>query len=244
MVYFFSDVHLGLGSRENERSREQLLLRFFEAIAPDCERLVIVGDLFDYWFEYSTVTPKYYFRILAALASFRERGVSIDYLMGNHDFGHQDFFEKELDIPIHHTDISLTLGDKKFYIAHGDGKAYNDTGYLILRAILRNKISIKLFQWIHPDIGIWLASGSSHASRTYTDEKNYSKRDGLQDFAEKKISEGYDYVIMGHRHHAMVKDFEGGTYINLGHWLTLPATFARFDGEKIELLTTADIGLT
>lgn len=244
MVYFFSDVHLGLGSRDSDRRREQELLRFLDAIAHDCERLVIVGDLFDYWFEYSTVTPKYFFRTLTALASFSERGVKIDYLMGNHDFGHQDFFEKELGIPIHHSDISLTLGNKEFYIAHGDGKAYNDTGYLILRAILRNKLSIKLFQWIHPDIGIWLASGSSHASRTYTDDKDYSERDGLQDFAEKKISEGYDYVIMGHRHRAMVKDFDGGTYINLGHWLALPATFARFDGEKLELLTTVDIGLT
>lgn len=243
MVYFFSDVHLGLGSRDSDRKREQLLLRFLDAIAPDCERLVIVGDLFDFWFEYSSVTPKYFFRTLAALADMRQRGIVIEYLMGNHDFGHQDFFEKELNIPIHHNDISLTLSGKKFYVAHGDGKAYNDTGYLILRAILRNKLSIKLFQWLHPDFGIWLASGSSHASRTYTDEKDYSERDGLRDFAEKKINEGYDYVIMGHRHRAAVVDFEKGTYVNLGHWLALPATFARFDGKKLELLSTADLGL-
>jgi UDP-2,3-diacylglucosamine hydrolase len=243
MVYFFSDVHLGLGSRQSSRRREQELLRFLDAIKSDCERLVIVGDLFDYWFEYSTVIPKYYFRILTTLSSFREQGITIDYLMGNHDFGHQDFFEKELDIPIHHNDISLTLGEKKFYIAHGDGKAYNDTGYLILRAILRNKLSIKLFQWLHPDIGIWLASGSSHASRAYTDDKEYGKRDGLQDFAEKKINEGYDFVIMGHRHRAAKINFNSGTYINLGHWLAQPATFARFDGKTVELLTTADLGL-
>jgi len=242
MVYFFSDVHLGFGSRETDRLREQELLRFLTAIASDCERLVIVGDLFDYWFEYSTVIPKYYFRTLTALAQLRACGTIIDYVMGNHDFGHQDFFEKELNIPINHNDITLTLNSKKFYIAHGDGKAYNDTGYLILRAILRNKLSKKLFRWLHPDIGIWLASGSSHASRIYTDEKDYTKRDGLQDFAEKKISEGYDYVIMGHRHHASVMNFGNGTYINLGHWLAQPATFARFDGEKLELLTTADLG--
>ena len=241
MVYFFSDVHLGLGTRESDRERERELLRFLSAIAHDCERLVIVGDLFDYWFEYSTVIPKNYFRILTALSDFRERGIIIDYVMGNHDFGHQDFFEKELNIPIHHNDITLILNGKKFYIAHGDGKAYNDTGYLILRAILRNKISQKLFRWIHPDVGIWLASGSSHASRIYTDEKDYSKRDGLQDFAEKKITEGYDYVIMGHRHHASVLNFGNGMYINLGHWLAQPATFARFDGEKLELLTTEDL---
>ena len=244
MIYFFSDVHLGLGSRESDRRRERELLRFLDAITADCERLIIVGDLFDYWFEYSTVTPKYHFRTLTALANLRERGVIIDYIMGNHDFGHQSFFEDELDIPIHHDDISLTLSGKKFYIAHGDGKAYNDTGYSILRAILRNKLSIKLFQWLHPDIGIWLASGSSHASRTYTDDKDYSPRDGLQDFAEKKISEGYDYVIMGHRHRSTVKTFAGGTYINLGHWLKTPATFGRFDGEKMELLTTADLDMT
>lgn len=237
MVYFFSDVHLGLGSRESDRAREAMLLRFFDAIAPDCTHLVIVGDLFDFWFEYKTVAPKYFFRTLSALDEMRKRGVRIDYVMGNHDFGHQHFFADELDIPIHHDDVTFTLNGKKFYIAHGDGKAYNDTGYLILKKILRNKLSIKLFQYLHPDIGIWLASRSSHASRLYTDDKDFSRRDGLRDFAKRMIEKGFDYVIMGHKHESRVEEFGSGTYINLGHWLSMPATYARFDGEKVELRT-------
>ena len=157
--------------------------------------------------------------------------------MGNHDFGHQRFFQEELDIDVHHDDITLTINSKKFYISHGDGKAYNDTGYLILKKILRHKLSIKLFQYLHPDIGIWLASRSSYASRKYTDDKDFSRRDGLRDFAEKKIQEGIDYVIMGHKHEESIQQFGKGTYINLGHWLDLPASYASFDGKDLALQT-------
>jgi len=131
MIYFFSDVHLGLGTREEYRHREDILLDFLAMIRHDCERLYIVGDLFDYWFEYKTVVPKYFFRTITALYNLRRDGIAIEYLMGNHDFGHHTFFRDELDIPIHTDDITTTLHGKSFYIAHGDGKAYNDTGYFV-----------------------------------------------------------------------------------------------------------------
>lgn len=235
MIYFFSDVHLGLGNRSDERKREDLLLQFLDMIRHDCEHLFIVGDLFDYWFEYKTVVPKYFYRTLSALDSLRQSGIRIDYLMGNHDFGHNTFFENELGIPIHKGDMEITLFDKRFYIAHGDGKAYNDTGYIILRAILRNRVAQFCYRLLHPDIGIGMAARTSQGSRAYTDKKEYGTKDGLADFAEKKIGEGFDYVIMGHRHLASMRQCGGGWYVNLGHWLSVPATYGVFDGERFEL---------
>lgn len=241
MIYFISDIHLGFGTKEDSRKREQDLLRFLRRIQPHCEQLYIVGDLFDYWFEYNTVIPRDFFRTLTALGDFRQSGIAVEYLMGNHDFGHQNFFEQELSIPVHRGDISCTLHGKKFYIAHGDGKVYNDRGYLILRAILRNTINIKLYQWLHPDIGIWLASGTSHKSRAYTDAKDYGKPDGLADFAQHKITqEGYDYVIMGHQHRPLYKEFGNeqhkGVYVNLGEWMH-HRTFGRCNAGTMELLS-------
>ena len=132
MIYFFSDVHLGLLSRAEDKIREELLLKFLDKIRNDCERLFIVGDLFDYWFEYKTVIPKYFFRTIHMLYEMRREGIEIEYVMGNHDFGHKDFFQSELDIYVHKDDIERELYGNKFYISHGDGKSHKDTGYKIL----------------------------------------------------------------------------------------------------------------
>ncbi|MFM8472711.1 MAG: UDP-2,3-diacylglucosamine diphosphatase [Candidatus Kapaibacterium sp.] len=238
MVYFISDVHLGLGSPDECREREHLLLRFLETCERDARTLVIVGDLFDYWFEYRTVIPRPFFRVLTKLDSMRRAGVEIEYLMGNHDFGHQDFFEKELGIRVHTTDIERVYHGKRFYLAHGDGKVHNDTGYLLLRPVLRSPVSIKLFQWLHPDLGIRLASSTSSTSRVHSDKRPMGPRDGLAEFAETKIDEGFDYVIMGHVHSPLVRTFtmasHAGTYLNLGEWMR-HRTFARFDGESCTL---------
>ncbi|MBL7999005.1 MAG: UDP-2,3-diacylglucosamine diphosphatase [Candidatus Kapabacteria bacterium] len=240
MVYFISDVHLGFGTHEESLRREQDLLAVLDRIKTECTTLYLVGDIFDYWFEYGTVLPRQFFRTLTKLDELKRNGTGIEYLMGNHDFGHQDFFERDLLIPVHKGDVECTISGKRFYLAHGDGKVYNDTGYLILRSILRNRICIKLYQWLHPDIGIRLASGTSHKSRAYTDTKEYGKPDGLADFAEKKITHDmFDYVIMGHQHKPTVREYGSGThtgiYMNLGDWIQ-HRTFARFDGTTLELL--------
>jgi UDP-2,3-diacylglucosamine hydrolase len=233
--YFISDVHLGFGrDRDADRRREDILLSVLEKIKLEAEAgvaqaLFIVGDLFDSWFEYRQVIPKRHVRTLAALAEIREI-IPVDYLMGNHDFGHRKYFAEELHIPIHPGDIERELLGKRFYIAHGDGKALNDTGYLILRSILRNRFLLWLYSWIHPDIGIWIAEKMSSGSRAYTDERErLQKQDGLRIFAEKKIrEEHFDYVIMGHRHKPEEADFDGGKYINLGDWLK-SYTYGVFD---------------
>lgn len=237
MIYFISDVHLGYGAKESYRKREEELLAVLDSISKDCEHLYIVGDLFDYWFEYNTVIPREFYRTLNALKELRLRGISIDYVMGNHDFGHQNFFQDELDIPIYRDDTEFIIKGKKFLLSHGDGKVYGDWGYLILKSILRNKFNIKLFQWLHPDIGIRLASHSSHVSRDSTSETELREPNGLTDFAKKKIIEdGYDVVVMGHQHKPLMLEVQEnghkGTYINLGDWLQ-HRTFACFDGVTI-----------
>jgi UDP-2,3-diacylglucosamine hydrolase len=240
--YFISDCHLGYGpDREADRARERRLLVVLEKIATEAQSgaahgLFIVGDLFDSWFEYRQVIPKRHVRTIAMLAKIREY-IPIEYLMGNHDFGHKDYFEKELNIPVHGGDIEKVLNGKRFYIAHGDGKALNDTGYIILRSILRNKFLLWCYSWLHPDIGISVAERMSGGSRAYTDNRDaLQKQDGLRIYAEKKIGEGFDYVIMGHRHKAEIVDVDGkGTYINLGDWLK-SYTYGVFDenGFRIE----------
>jgi UDP-2,3-diacylglucosamine hydrolase len=240
MIYFISDVHLGVEERKQDKIREDLLLRFLSNISDNCETLFIVGDLFDYWFEYKTVIPRYYYRTLTALHDMRKRGIGIEYVMGNHDFGHRDFFRDELDIPIFTDDIERTLYGRKFYISHGDGKAFNDNGYLLLKKVLRNPVSQKLFNLIHPDLGIRLASGTSRTSRSYTGKKDFGELEGQGNFARKKIDEGFDYVIMGHRHIAEMTPYGRGYYINLGEWIKEP-TYAEFDGAQVRLRRVEEI---
>jgi len=183
-----------------------------------------------------------FYRTLAELKRWSDNGKSITYLMGNHDFGHVNFFKEEFGITVHEDDVACTINGTSFYLSHGDGKAYNDNGYLILKRILRNPLSKFLFRLIHPDIGIGIASWASKGSRIHTDAKEFSERsigDGLRDFAEKTLREsGYDYVIMGHKHKAEIIKFDTGTYVNLGHWLSFPATYATFDGNILELRST------
>jgi UDP-2,3-diacylglucosamine hydrolase len=238
--YFISDCHLGFGTdRAADKAREDRLLAVLEKIKAEAKTgetkyLFIVGDLFDSWFEYRQVIPKRHVRTLAMLAEIREL-IPVEYLMGNHDFGHRNYFRDVLNIPIFPGDIERVLLGKKFYIAHGDGKALNDSGYLILRKILRNPFLLWLFSWIHPDIGIWIAERMSGGSRAYTDNRDaLQKQDGLSIFAEKKISEGFDYVIMGHRHKPQEEQFGTGWYINLGDWLK-SYTYGRFDDEGFHI---------
>jgi UDP-2,3-diacylglucosamine hydrolase len=236
MVYFFSDVHIGLQSREQNILRENKLLNFLNLIKNDCEILFIVGDLFDYWFEYSYVIPKYYYRILNALKELTLAGIKIEYLMGNHDFGHKTFFKEELNIPVYKNDIIRELYGKKFYISHGDGKNKKDTGYKILKKILRNPFAQWLYAKLHPDFAIWLASSSSKKSRAYTKYKEWGDDDGMQDFAKSRFNMGFDYVIVGHRHKATYKELSNGVFVDLGDWLNENPTFGRFDGKKFELV--------
>jgi UDP-2,3-diacylglucosamine hydrolase len=238
--YFISDVHLGFGPREKDRAREARLLKLLhrileEARSGEVAGLFLVGDLFDSWFDFASVVPRRHVRTLAALAQIAEH-IPVDYLMGNHDFGHRDFFQTELSVALHKNDIERNLNGKRFYIAHGDGKAANDTGYLFLRKLLRNPVAQAAYKIIHPDIGIPFADWVSSRSRLHTDERNALKKyDGLKQFAEKVLASGKaDYVVMGHKHEPAIHNINGGTYVNLGDWLR-NYTYGVFDDAGFHL---------
>lgn len=243
-------MHLGIGSdRGADKHRERMLLGVLDRIYREAKeghavRLFIVGDLFDSWFEFKSVVPRRHVRTLAKIADIAEV-IPVDYLMGNHDFGHRDFFEHELGVKIHRADIVTTLEGKRFFIAHGDGKAKNDKGYLILRSILRSRFALWMYGLIHPDLGIPFAERVSGSSRVYTDGRDaLQKQDGMKEFAEALIAGGsFDYVVMGHRHKPEITQFPSGIYVNLGDWLK-HFTYGLFDGQEFTILSAEENSVT
>jgi UDP-2,3-diacylglucosamine hydrolase len=219
---FISDIHLGLQSRDLEKEKEKKLISFLHYAQNNCNELYIVGDLFDYWFEYKRVIQKGFFKTLSAITELAEKGVKIHYFIGNHDFLHRDFFEKEVGAVLYHDAVDVVLNGKRFYIGHGDGLVKNDTGYKILKLILRNKFLQRLYSAVHPDLGIKIASSTSKKSRGYTANKNYGTVDGLLETARSKIDSGFDYVLFGHSHQKTFEKYNNGIYVNLGSWLDNP----------------------
>ncbi len=220
---FISDLHLGLQTAEKEKAKEDLLVKLFDEVASKADRLFILGDLFDYWFEYRRVIQKGFLKTLAGLQALSEKGVEIHYIIGNHDFLHDDFFEKEIGIKkVYQDPFSISLNGKQFYLGHGDGLVKNDIGYLILKKILRNRFLQWIYSLLHPDFGIWIASFTSKTSREYTKVKDYGEVDGMFEEAKRKIDSGFDYVIFGHLHQRKEEKFKNGKYINLGSWLDNP----------------------
>ncbi len=242
-VYFISDIHLGLGDKKSDREKEELLISFLDTIRSDAEKLFIVGDLFDYWFEYRMVIPKGYHRLLTKLSELVDQGVEISYLMGNHDFSHRRFFTDELGVRMFQDAISISLDSKKFFITHGDGLAEKDLGYRILKRVCRNPLNQWLYSLLHPDLGIALAKSSSRKSRGYTSHRDYGPSDGMRAFAELKIKEGFDYVIMGHRHQPTYQNVGNGYYVNLGDWIN-HFTYAVFDGGHLTLKQLQPLKMT
>jgi len=235
-VYFFiSDIHLGLQDKAGEDAKEKKLIRFLKFAETNCDELFIVGDLFDYWFEYRRVYQKGFYRTLAALKDLSDRNIKLHYFIGNHDFLHRDFFEKEFGALMYTDGLSVELNDKKFFIAHGDGMVSNDMGYNILKWVLRNKFFQSLYSLLHPDLGIGIASSTRKSSRAYTDQKDYGEVDGLYEAAKKKIDEGYDFVLFGHLHKRIWHTYKQGYYINFGSWLDKPC-YGIFKDQKFEII--------
>jgi len=238
-VYFISDAHAGSSDVEVESKKEKLLCSFFDMLMdiPSPPLLYIVGDLFDFWFEYRHAIPTRYQKILGKLTLLQERGVEIRYVTGNHDFWMGDFFPRELKIPVFHGIHSLIVGSKKIHISHGDGVLKEDTGYRVLKKILRNKWVIATYKLIHPDIGIPFAHWASSTSRNHglrTPEQ--ARKDDAEYFsyAKEQLDNGFDHVIIGHTHRPKAVSYNNKRYINLGDWIQ-HFTFANYNGEVLNL---------
>lgn len=232
--YFFSDVHLGLKSKEEERLKETRVVNFLDSVKTDAEKIYIVGDLFDCWVEYRRVVPKGYYRLLAKLNELVELGIEINFLSGNHDFWLNTYLRDDVGLKISNEPLIFGKDNKSFFVAHGDGLAKGDTGYKIIKKILRSPVNQFLYSLIHPDIGIMLAQGSSRTSRVHTEDSAKGKDiakgkdgekgiDSMKNFAVKKIEEGFDYVVMGHHHKPQKIEISrpggNGFYITLGDWI-------------------------
>ncbi len=217
--YFFSDAHLGEPDKEKEEIKLQKIKSFFEVVRNDGEKLFILGDLFDFWFEYKHAIPKEHLKIVFQLAQIVESGMEVHYISGNHDFWLGDFLSREAGIRIHRDYFETTEQSKKLFLIHGDGLSPSDRGYRVLKRILRNRMNIWLYQKLPPDWGIPLAKSVAGMSRSYTSNRTLKFVKDYENYARQKIGAGYDAVIIGHLHMAVLKKIDNGVYLNTGDFI-------------------------
>ena len=241
-VYFLSDFHLGAPNEVESRKREDRLVRFLQAARKDAGVIFIVGDIFDFWFEYKTVVPKGFVRLLGTLAQMSDEGIQLHIFTGNHDLWMHDYLAKELNAKVHFEPQEFSINNKQFLIGHGDGLGPGDKGYKRLKKIFTNPVCQWLFRWLHPDAGIQLANYFSQKSRAKTGNADEiflgeDKEWLILYTKEKAKTMEVDYFVFGHRHYAIdFKINERSRYINLGDWIRLN-TYAVFDGDTMQLLT-------
>jgi len=238
--YFFaSDFHLGAPSYEESLQREKKIVKWLEEIRDEAEEIFIVGDVFDFWFEYKTAVPRGFVRLLGKLAEITDSGTKVHWFIGNHDMWIFDYIPKEIGVVIHKEPIKRELNGKNFFIGHGDGLGPGDHGYKFLKKIFRTKLCQWMFARLHPNFGIWLANSSSNYSRKKGIESDKvflgAEKEWLAIYAnELSKKENFDYFIFGHRHLPMeIQLKNGGTYVNLGDWIN-NYTYAIYE-EKVLL---------
>jgi UDP-2,3-diacylglucosamine hydrolase len=224
-IYFISDFHLGAPNKEASLIREKIIVSFLEKIKNEAAEIFIVGDMFDFWFEYKNVVPKGYVRILGKLAELTDAGIPIHFFVGNHDMWMRNYFQEELNIPVYFEPKTFTRNGKKILIGHGDGLGPGDKGYKRMKKIFRSKACQFLFGILPPLIGIGIANYFSRKSRAATGTSDEvflgEEKEWLIQYAKKKIeTEHFDYFIFGHRHLPInFKLTHNSTYINLGEWI-------------------------
>ena len=239
-IYFASDQHFGAPTSELSFPREQKFVAWLDEIKGDAEAIFLLGDLFDFWFEYKTVVPKGFIRVLGKLAEIRDSGIPIYFFVGNHDLWMEDYFQKELNISVFHDNQEYTFGDKTFLIGHGDGKGPGDLGYKRMKKIFTNSFFKWLFRWLHPDIGVRLAQYLSVKNKLISGDEDVTflgeDNEWLILYSKRKLeNKHYNYLIFGHRHLPMKLTVgENAEYVNLGDWITY-FTYGVFDGENLEI---------
>ena len=233
-LYIFSDAHLGSAAPEKEAEKVLMIEKLFEKVKTDGDRLIILGDLFDFWFEYKHAMPKDHHKVLFMLHELKSRGIQIDYISGNHDFWIDDFFEEHIGVEVHRDIFDLEYNGKKIHFIHGDGLAPADRGYRVLKRILRNPVNIWLYRKLPPDWAIPLAKYVSGSSRDYTGRRDHTFAPAYEKYAKDKLSEGYDIVVIGHLHIPVYEKYDTGVYINTGDFIN-HFSYARMQDDVILL---------
>ena len=239
-IYFASDQHFGAPTVELSKIRERKFVNWLDSIKKDADILFLLGDLFDFWFEYKRAVPKGFVRVLGKLAEMRDLGIEIHFFVGNHDLWMDDYFEKELNIPVYHKPKEFSFGNKLFLIGHGDGLGPGDKGYKRMKKVFTNPFSKWLYRWLHPDIGIRLAHYLSVKNKLISGEEDVvylgENKEWLVQYCKKKLMEKhYDFFVFGHRHLPLeIKISENSRYINTGDWIS-HFTYAVFDNQQLVL---------
>ncbi len=239
-VYFASDQHFGLPDYEKSLVREKIFVQWLDEIKNDAQVLFLVGDLFDFWFEYNKAVPKYFVRILGKLAELADLGIQIIFFTGNHDMWMKNYLQEEIGMEVYFEKQEYQINGKRFYIAHGDGLGPGDKGYKRMKKIFRFPFFNWCFKWLHPDLGIALGEYLSRSNKAISGEEDVhflgEEKEWLILYSKMKLEEEHrDYFIYGHRHLPMQLPIgEKASYINLGDWITY-FSYVEFDGEKAEL---------
>mgnify|MGYP003675507500 CR=1 FL=1 len=245
-IYFASDFHLGVPDPKSSRAREIKIVNWLTSIEKDAQVIFLVGDIFDFWFEYNTAVPKGFVRVLGKLASLADKGIEIIIFTGNHDMWMSGYLTEELGAPIYRNPVQFEISDsesntKTFLIGHGDGLGPGDSTYKFLKKVFENKFFQGLFQFVHPDVGIWIANTWSKRSRLANIKKGEevfmgADREWLLIYCkEVEAISHHDFYIFGHRH--LVLDLpvsSNSRYLNLGEWVN-QFHYGIYDGNNVTL---------
>lgn len=218
-TFFISDIHFGAGTDAQEQEKLTRLIAFFHHIKRPGNQLYIIGDLFDFWFEYKHVVPNQYFKVLYHIHQLIEHDVAVHFLPGNHDSWLNGFFDAQIQIIVHPEIYTFEAQSQKIFLFHGDGISKKDTGYRILKKIFRNRINIFFYRLLHPDLGIPFAKLMSLGSRKHTTGREFNDEEDYVNFAIDKFNQGFDYVIVGHSHKPLYKKIDNHILLNLGDWI-------------------------
>jgi UDP-2,3-diacylglucosamine hydrolase len=239
-IYFASDNHLGAPNARLSQPREKKFVRWLDSIQKDAAAIFLLGDLFDFWFEYTTVVPRGFTRTLGKLAEITDSGIPVYYFVGNHDLWMDGYFEEELNIPVYHGPQVFELNGEKFFIGHGDGLGPGDKGFKRMKKVFTNPVSKWFFRWLHPDLGVRIAQYFSVKNRMISGEEDVrflgEDREWLVQYAKRKLEqEHFDYFVFGHRHLPLdIRLSTDSRYINLGDWIGY-YSYGVFDGKGLQL---------
>jgi len=239
-IYFASDFHLGAPDFAESRKREALIVKWLEEITPTCSELFLMGDIFDFWFEYKKVVPKGFVRLQGKLAQMADKGIRIYFFKGNHDMWVNDYFTREIGMEIISNEMVMERSGKRFFLHHGDGLGPGDTKYKFLRKVFRNPLCQWLFSMLPPRIGMSIADAWSGQSRIASQQKEVfqgEENEWLAIYAREQLQQQhFDYFIFGHRHLPLdIRLNAHSRYINLGEWINYHS-YAVFDGQDVRLM--------
>jgi UDP-2,3-diacylglucosamine hydrolase len=235
-IYFASDFHLGSSNKEENIIREKKIISWLNSIEKDAKAIYLLGDIFDFWFEYKKVVPKGFIRLLGKLSELTDKGIEIHYVVGNHDMWMDDYLEQEIGLKLHFKEFIIKEDDKLIFLGHGDGLGKGDYKYKILKKIFSSNLCKWLFSRLHPNFGIGLGQAWSNKSRKKQELNISEDNEILAGYCkEQQKNNPVDYYVFGHRHIPIdVKIDERCRYINLGDWIH-HNTYAVYSDQKLEL---------